>query len=213
MESPIPQEEPVEPLPKPREQPRCYRRRHIDLTETDPAKRKVEYRVKYNAMRKAEAGKSEKYITVDVEDELVAALAQVLEKTIEEAKPLAEKLVLRIKLNRTEQASKNTLLAPFSRCATCPRLRRLVVPLAPKRSRAPISVCHLPLFSFARVPLASQMSQGTLPRYAGVVPLALKSNWHTCEKVPVPGAPDSVLRGSRTLRRGCATCYSFRCPD
>ncbi|KAJ4457892.1 hypothetical protein PAPYR_6571 [Paratrimastix pyriformis] len=171
MESPIPQEEPVEPLPKPREQPRCYRRRHIDLTETDPAKRKVEYRVKYNAMRKAEAGKSEKYITVDVEDELVAALAQVLEKTIEEAKPLAEKLVLRIKLNRTEQASKNTLLAPF------------------------LSLCHLPSTSPPRCATCSQAFPGPYLR----VPLAplLFRACATCFP-NVPGYPPTLRRGCAT---------------
>ncbi|KAJ4453105.1 hypothetical protein PAPYR_12510 [Paratrimastix pyriformis] len=48
-------------------QRRSYRRRHIELTETDPAKKKIEYRVKYNAMRKAEEGEAD-ILTIEVDD-------------------------------------------------------------------------------------------------------------------------------------------------
>ncbi|KAJ4453450.1 hypothetical protein PAPYR_12082 [Paratrimastix pyriformis] len=71
-------------------QRRSYRRRHIELTETDPAKKKIEYRVKYNAMRKAEEGEAD-ILTIEVDD---------LEKTPEEAHGLAEKIALRIKFLR-----------------------------------------------------------------------------------------------------------------
>ncbi|KAJ4453502.1 hypothetical protein PAPYR_12016 [Paratrimastix pyriformis] len=79
-------------------QRRSYRRRHIELTETDPAKKKIEYRVKYNAMRKAEEGEAD-ILTIEVDD-LARAVADVLEKTPEEAHGLAEKIALKIKFLR-----------------------------------------------------------------------------------------------------------------
>ncbi|KAJ4453854.1 hypothetical protein PAPYR_11578 [Paratrimastix pyriformis] len=75
-------------------QRRSYRRRHIELTETDPAKKKIEYRVKYNAMRKAEEGEAD-ILTIEVDD-LARAVADVLEDTEE---PTA-KIALRIKFLR-----------------------------------------------------------------------------------------------------------------